>query len=34
MTELGMTLLPIIEMMYEWGQKRMVELKKEITPKD
>lgn len=34
MTELGMTLLPIIEMMYEWGQKRMVELKKETTPKD
>jgi DNA-binding HxlR family transcriptional regulator len=34
MTELGMTLLPIIEMMYEWGQKRMVELKKEITPRD
>jgi DNA-binding HxlR family transcriptional regulator len=34
MTELGMTLLPIIEMMYEWGQKRMVELKKVITPKD
>ena len=34
MTELGMSLLPIIiEMMYEWGEKRMEELKLEIgTP--
>ncbi|AXI27863.1 transcriptional regulator [Priestia megaterium] len=30
MTELGMTLLPIIEMMYEWGKNRMRELKKDI----
>ncbi|WP_100407765.1 winged helix-turn-helix transcriptional regulator [Bacillus solitudinis] len=29
MTELGMTLLPIVEMMYEWGKKRIEELKKE-----
>jgi DNA-binding HxlR family transcriptional regulator len=27
MTELGMTLLPIIEMMYEWGKKRIENLK-------
>ncbi len=27
---LGMSLLPIIEMMYEWGEKRMEELKLEI----
>ncbi|MGG1662401.1 winged helix-turn-helix transcriptional regulator [Brevibacillus sp. NRS-1366] len=30
MTALGMTLLPIIEMMYEWGEKRMEDLKLEI----
>jgi DNA-binding HxlR family transcriptional regulator len=23
MTELGMTLLPIVDMMYDWGTKRM-----------
>lgn len=34
MTELGITLLPIVEMMYEWGQKRMVDLKKQINSKD
>ncbi len=34
MTELGMTLLPIVEMMYEWGQKRMIGLKKQINSKD
>jgi len=33
-TELGITLLPIVEMMYEWGQKRMVDLKKQINSKD
>jgi DNA-binding HxlR family transcriptional regulator len=27
MTELGMTLLPIIELMYEWGKKRIEDLK-------
>ncbi|QDS36058.1 winged helix-turn-helix transcriptional regulator [Brevibacillus brevis] len=27
MTELGMTLLPIVEMMYEWGEMRMGQLK-------
>lgn len=30
MTERGMTLLPIVEMMYEWGKNRMCELKKDI----
>ncbi|CAM5783884.1 MULTISPECIES: winged helix-turn-helix transcriptional regulator [Brevibacillus] len=30
MTELGMTLLPIVEMMYEWGKKRMADLKQQI----
>ncbi|AZV56569.1 helix-turn-helix domain-containing protein [Clostridium sp. AWRP] len=30
MTELGMTLLPILEMMYDWGKKRMTEIKKQI----
>jgi DNA-binding HxlR family transcriptional regulator len=34
MTELGMTLLPIVEMMYEWGEKRMAQLKLEIPLKD
>lgn len=33
MTELGMTLLPIIQMMYDWGEHRMEQLKLEIhTP--
>lgn len=27
-TELGKTLLPIVEMMYEWGKKRIEDLKK------
>ncbi|WP_141335318.1 helix-turn-helix domain-containing protein [Paenibacillus sp. tmac-D7] len=27
MTELGMTLLPIIEMMYEWGKKRISDIR-------
>ncbi|CAM3001715.1 helix-turn-helix domain-containing protein [Paenibacillus sediminis] len=27
MTELGMTLLPIIEMMYDWGKKRIEQIK-------
>ncbi|WP_134684871.1 winged helix-turn-helix transcriptional regulator [Brevibacillus migulae] len=30
MTELGMTLLPIVEMMYEWGKKRIEMFKKEM----
>jgi len=30
MTELGMTLIPIIDMLYEWGKKRMDEIKKQI----
>jgi len=30
LTELGKSLLPIVEMMYEWGKKRMNELKEEI----
>ncbi|MCM3738372.1 helix-turn-helix transcriptional regulator [Bacillus cytotoxicus] len=37
MTELGMTLLPIVEMMYEWGKKRMIEIKRDLDflgPKD
>lgn len=29
MTELGMTLLPIVEMMYEWGKKRIDQIKQE-----
>lgn len=31
MTELGMTLLPIVEMMYEWGKKRIDQIKQENT---
>ncbi|KGA96748.1 HxlR family transcriptional regulator [Alkalihalobacillus alcalophilus ATCC 27647 = CGMCC 1.3604] len=27
MTELGMTLLPIVEMMYEWGKNRIEQMK-------
>ncbi|MFG0213733.1 winged helix-turn-helix transcriptional regulator [Brevibacillus porteri] len=30
MTALGMTLLPIVEMMYEWGEMRMGQLKLEL----
>ncbi|GAA0782016.1 winged helix-turn-helix transcriptional regulator [Hathewaya limosa] len=30
LTELGMTLIPIVDMLYEWGKKRMDEIKKEI----
>ena len=30
-TELGKTLLPIVEMMYEWGKKRIEDLKKSET---
>lgn len=29
MTDLGMTLLPIVEMMYEWGKKRIDQIKQE-----
>ncbi|WP_139492440.1 winged helix-turn-helix transcriptional regulator [Brevibacillus dissolubilis] len=31
MTELGMTLLPIIELMYEWGKKRVAALQEEMA---
>ncbi|MFC4767590.1 winged helix-turn-helix transcriptional regulator [Effusibacillus consociatus] len=31
MTELGMTLLPIVEAMYEWGKKRMAEIKESMN---
>jgi len=31
LTELGKSLLPIVEMMYEWGKKRMGELKEEMN---
>src|SRR4029453_543416 len=30
MTERGMTILPIVEMMYEWGKNRMNEIKQEL----
>ncbi|MEG0237275.1 winged helix-turn-helix transcriptional regulator, partial [Cetobacterium sp.] len=29
LTELGQTLIPIVDMLYSWGQKRMQEIKKE-----
>ena len=29
MTELGMTLLPIVELMYEWGKQRINQIKQE-----
>lgn len=29
-TELGKTIVPIVDMLYQWGKKRMDELKKEI----
>ena len=29
LTELGQTLIPIVDMLYRWGQKRMQEIKKE-----
>lgn len=28
MTELGMTLLPILELMYEWGKNRIADIRK------
>jgi DNA-binding HxlR family transcriptional regulator len=31
MTVLGMTLLPIIEMMFEWGQNRIDDIKEELN---
>lgn len=34
MTELGMTLVPIVEMMYEWGKKRIEQIKQEIKPSE
>jgi DNA-binding HxlR family transcriptional regulator len=30
MTALGKTLLPIVEMMYDWGKSRIAEIKKEL----
>ncbi|MDF2647386.1 MAG: hypothetical protein K0Q73_3191, partial [Paenibacillus sp.] len=30
MTELGMTLLPRVDMMYDWGTKRMEAIKQGI----
>ncbi|BCG61571.1 winged helix-turn-helix transcriptional regulator [Paenibacillus sp. URB8-2] len=32
MTELGMTLLPIVEMMYEWGKMRIERIRRELKP--
>ncbi len=32
LTELGRTLLPIVEMMYEWGMKRIADIKKTRSP--
>ncbi|MFL0507605.1 winged helix-turn-helix transcriptional regulator [Ureibacillus sp. 179-F W5.1 NHS] len=34
MTDLGMTLLPIVEMMYEWGKKRIEQIKISADLKD
>ncbi|MBD8028694.1 helix-turn-helix transcriptional regulator [Ureibacillus sp. Re31] len=34
MTNLGMTLLPIVEMMYEWGKKRIEQIKGSTDLKD
>jgi DNA-binding HxlR family transcriptional regulator len=34
MTELGMTILPIVQMMYEWGKMRMTEIKKQMATAD
>ncbi|MGE7114230.1 winged helix-turn-helix transcriptional regulator [Lysinibacillus sp. NPDC047702] len=34
MTELGMALLPIVEMMYEWGKKRIDQIKQESNEKN
>lgn len=34
MTELGMTLLPLVEMMYEWGKMRMDQIKQGLGIKD
>ncbi len=30
MTELGMTILPIVEMMYDWGKKRVQSIRDEM----
>ncbi|MGE6548177.1 winged helix-turn-helix transcriptional regulator [Bacillus mycoides] len=30
MTELGMTLLPIVEMMYDWGKMRMEQIRNTV----
>ncbi|OAZ44830.1 winged helix-turn-helix transcriptional regulator [Paenibacillus polymyxa] len=30
MTALGMTILPIVEMMYEWGKKRVQSIREEM----
>lgn len=32
MTELGMTLLPIVEMMYDWGKMRIGMIRGELNP--
>ncbi|GIP19137.1 transcriptional regulator [Paenibacillus montaniterrae] len=29
MTELGLTLMPILELMYDWGKKRIEDIKKQ-----
>ncbi|UHA75173.1 winged helix-turn-helix transcriptional regulator [Paenibacillus sp. 481] len=34
MTELGMTILPIVELMYDWGKKQMVEIKNNLQEED
>ena len=33
LTELGETIVPIVDMLYQWGKKRMDELKMEIDNK-
>lgn len=30
MTELGMSLLPIVEMMYDWGKMRMEQIRNTV----
>ncbi|MGP7817148.1 winged helix-turn-helix transcriptional regulator [Niallia sp. 01092] len=31
MTELGMSILPIVEMMFEWGKRRIQQIQKELN---
>ena len=33
LTELGKTLIPIVDLLYEWGQKRIDEVKKQMEDK-